>query len=222
MCGGQLKFLLTKLIYFQTLYIGSRDYPGQQYGGGGGGGYQAPPPQQQYTPGPGYGSPPPPGPGPVYSPPPDKPRIPSGWVPQYDSHYQRWYYFEEATGRSQWEAPGYYPPGGDEQRGYGSHEQHGSYGAHDQYGYSSHGGGGGGYGYGGGGYDHGSGGGGGDPYGHHDPYGGDRGEKEKKKKSSSSGMLLGAAGGLAVGAVGGALIADALGTYAPLTLFTTK
>ncbi|KAK1855403.1 WW domain-containing protein [Colletotrichum chrysophilum] len=36
-------------------------------------------------------------------------------------------------------------------------------------------------------------------------------EEKKKKKSSSSNMLLGVAGGLAVGAIGGALIANALG-----------
>ncbi|KAJ4324381.1 hypothetical protein N0V84_003943, partial [Fusarium piperis] len=42
------------------------------------------------------------------------------------------------------------------------------------------------------------------------PYGNEGERGAEKKKSGSSGMLLGAAGGLAVGAVGGALIANAL------------
>ncbi|KAB5549512.1 hypothetical protein GE09DRAFT_1223339 [Coniochaeta sp. 2T2.1] len=44
---------------------------------------------------------------PVYSPPLDKPPIPTGWVPQWDEQYQRWFYHDTTTGRSQWEAPGY-------------------------------------------------------------------------------------------------------------------
>ncbi len=46
----------------------------------------------------------------TYAPPPDKPAIPAGWTPQFDHNSQRWYYFNTATGRSQWEAPVYYPP----------------------------------------------------------------------------------------------------------------
>ncbi|RYP93531.1 hypothetical protein DL770_000415 [Monosporascus sp. CRB-9-2] len=126
---------------------GHRGYPGQDYRGGyypgqgsgsgygqpyqqappsSAGGYPAQPPQQHH-----YSSPPPPAVGPVYSPPPNKPPIPVGWIPQYDPRYQRWYYAEEATGRTQWEAPEYRPPGPD-CRGYGSQEQHG-YGTHGGY-----------------------------------------------------------------------------------------
>lgn len=43
---------------------------------------------------------------------------------------------------------------------------------------------------------------------------GERGEKKKDK--GHGGMLLGAAGGLAAGAVGGAVIANALGTFSIL------
>lgn len=77
-----------------------RDYyggPSQHYPPPGSDQYQ-PPPDGQYSP------------GPVYSPPPDKPPLPQGWVPQFDREYARWYYFDQATGRSQWEAPGYVPP----------------------------------------------------------------------------------------------------------------
>ncbi|KAK8119134.1 uncharacterized protein PG998_003760 [Apiospora kogelbergensis] len=123
-------------------------------------------------------------PGPVYSPPRDKPPIPQGWIPQFDQQHQRWYYVEEASGRSQWEAPGFNSGGGSDTRG------------HDP----SYGGGGGGPGYGApppqqyGGYP------GSSPY----P------QQQEKQKSGSSGMLLGAAGGIAAGAVGGALLANAL------------
>lgn len=125
-------------------------------------------------------------PGPVYSPPRDKPPIPQGWIPQFDQQHQRWYYVEEASGRSQWEAPGFNSGGGSDTRG------------HDP----SYGGGGGGPGYGApppqqyGGYP------GSSPY----P------QQQEKQKSGSSGMLLGAAGGIAAGAVGGALLANALGS----------
>ncbi|RYP07008.1 hypothetical protein DL764_002831 [Monosporascus ibericus] len=135
-------------LLFIAVITGHRGYPGQDYGGGyppgqgsgsgygqpyqqtppsSVGGYPAQPPQQQHH----YGRPPPPAVGPVYSPPPNKPPIPVGWIPQYDPRYQRWYYAEEATGRTQWEAPEYRPPGPD-RRGYGSQEQHG-YGAHGGY-----------------------------------------------------------------------------------------
>ena len=30
-----------------------------------------------------------------------------GWAPCWDDEYERWYYVEEATGRAQWEAPGF-------------------------------------------------------------------------------------------------------------------
>lgn len=199
--------------------LGSRDYPAPQHYGGGPsqtdypsypspGSHHPPPPPSgsgyaSSRDGPsGYGGAPPPSSSyseasPSYNPPSDKPRIPSGWSPQWDAHYERWYYVEQATGRAQWEAPGYSPPAQDhDARGYPS-EHSGGYG-------SSSGGGGGGY-YGEQGYGHGDGGGGGEVY--------------SEKKSSSSGMLLGAAGGLAVGAIGGALLHEALGEAFPSTLF---
>lgn len=153
-----------------------------------------------------YSSPPPAAAEPTYAPPPDKPPIPAGWVPQFDQQYQRWYYYEQATGRSQWEAPGYNAGGQGEDRGWGSHgdSSHAApgygYSSHDSHGYGGHGGDQ-GYGHG----DHG--------YGHSgEGHGEYRGEENKtKKKKDHSGLMMGAAGGLAVGAIGGALLANALG-----------
>ncbi|KAI0880309.1 uncharacterized protein GGS22DRAFT_86189 [Annulohypoxylon maeteangense] len=182
------------------------------------GSYNSPPPQGSYnTPPPQsyQSSPAPLSSGPTYSPPPDKPPIPSGWVPQYDQQYQRWYYYEQATGRSQWEAPGYHAGGhSGEDRGHGepSYSSHASppagygYSSNEVHGYGSHGGHGeqGNHGYKNDDL----------AYGHYS--GENRGEyeseekKKKKKKGGHGGLLLGAAGGLAVGALGGALIANAL------------
>ncbi|KAI0970420.1 hypothetical protein F4678DRAFT_436771 [Xylaria arbuscula] len=138
-----------------------------------------------------YGSPPPPSQEPVYSHPEGRPPLPPGWIPQWDQKYQRWYYAEEATGHTQWEAPGSrtsesrgWAPSGDYGAashgapGYGGYENRGSSG----YGYEQHGGGG---------------------YGGYNP---DSQPVEKKKDHT----LLYAAGGLAAGAIGGALIANAL------------
>ena len=192
--------------------LGSRDYPAPQHYGGGPSqadypsypspGHsshhyqqqqqQPPPPPSSSSPGyasrdgpSGYGAPPPPPSSdspPSYNPPSDKPRIPDGWAPQWDAHYARWYYVEQATGRAQWEAPGYSASQGHEHdaRGYPAEHGGGYAGGHDSYG-----GGHGGY--------------------------GEQGYSEKKSSSSSSGMLLGVAGGLAAGAVGGALLHEALG-----------
>ncbi|TQV97751.1 hypothetical protein V2A60_006519 [Cordyceps javanica] len=63
--------------------------------------YSSPPPQDQ------YGSPAPP---PPYQPPQDKPPIPREWRPFYCQQHQRWYYANENTSETQWEAPGYYAP----------------------------------------------------------------------------------------------------------------
>ncbi|KAI2618417.1 hypothetical protein GGR54DRAFT_640541 [Hypoxylon sp. NC1633] len=160
-------------------YSGHRDYPppSQQYGGQYGGSRSPAPPSPGYQGS--YSSPPPASQGPVYSPPPDKPKIPEGWVPQFDQQHQRWYYYEVATGRSQWTAPGY------NERGWGSHGESG-HSSHDALGYGSS---------------------------HHDSHGydshGDYGtHEEEKKKKDHSGLLMGVAGGLAVGAIGGALLAD--------------
>ena len=126
------------------------------------------------------------------------PPLPQGWVAQWDSQQSRYYYAEQATGRTQWERPlppGYSanPPmgGSDHTRGHGVPYA----GGHGDY---SHGGQ-----YGGG-------------HGGHGGYGGHHGDSHygdghhKEKKSGKSGMLMGAAGGLAVGAIGGALVANAL------------
>ncbi|EAS32931.3 uncharacterized protein CIMG_03955 [Coccidioides immitis RS] len=55
-----------------------------------------------------YGQQPPPPQGPA--PPEGAPSLPPGWVSQWDQNYQRWYYIEQATGRSQWEPPAASPP----------------------------------------------------------------------------------------------------------------
>jgi WW domain-containing protein len=155
-------------------------------------------------------------PPPPAEPPMAAPSTPGGWLVQWNNQYQRWFYVDQATGRSQWEHPA--PPTGghgDGTRAFGGPESHGGnhyggspapsgYGAPSPYGQPGYGApspyGQPGYGqpapYGQPGY--------GQPY----PEGGE-------KKSSSSGMLLGAAGGLAVGAVGGALIANALSEFKP-------
>ncbi|KAI1087701.1 hypothetical protein F5B19DRAFT_51038 [Rostrohypoxylon terebratum] len=218
--------------YNQQPYPSYGDRPPQSISPGN---YQAPyPPQGSYNsplPQGSYGTPPPhsyqnsPAPsssGPTYSPPPDKPPIPSGWVPQYDQQYQRWYYYEQATGRSQWEAPGYHAGGHPgEDRGYGGYGEHG-YSSHNAppssssaYGYPSHGSHGGGYSSHSGHGEQSSHGYKDDDlaYGHYSGEGrGEYGREEKKKKKGGhGGLLMGAAGGLAVGAIGGALIAHALG-----------
>ncbi|KAI4632289.1 uncharacterized protein J4E87_001761 [Alternaria ethzedia] len=38
------------------------------------------------------------------------PSVPQGWIQEYDTRSQRWYYIEKATGRSQWEPPSFAPP----------------------------------------------------------------------------------------------------------------
>ncbi|KAJ4286642.1 hypothetical protein N0V88_007932 [Collariella sp. IMI 366227] len=133
--------------------------------------------------------------------------IPSGWTPRWDDRYQRWYYVEDATGRSQWEAPGFdhsayrAGPGGEESRGHGSTP----YGAPSPYGGPSPHGGPSPYGappagYGSSGYDSHSG----------QYYDESRGKDKEKKSSGAGGMLLAGAGGLAVGAIAGAVIAHEL------------
>jgi hypothetical protein len=39
------------------------------------------------------------------------PPMPPGWVQQWDQNSQRWYYLEQATGRTQWDPPLNLPPG---------------------------------------------------------------------------------------------------------------
>lgn len=37
--------------------------------------------------------------------------MPPGWIQQWDQNSQRWYYVEQATGRTQWDPPKNLPPG---------------------------------------------------------------------------------------------------------------
>ncbi|WQF78245.1 Putative WW domain-containing protein [Colletotrichum destructivum] len=228
--------------------FGDHSQQQQQYGGYGSG---APPsnypypsqaqpqsgPDHGYGSQPSYAQTPPPAPQSA-APPMAAPPVSSGWLVQWDTTNNRWFYVDQSTGRSQWEHPSpptgpqggssYAPPpvpphpssdtrafGGDQGHGYGSPAP--SYGGAAPYGAPSYGGSPAPYGqapYGGAPSPYGQ-----PPYGQapygQDPYaqqGGNNpyGDKDKEKKSNSSGMLLGAAGGLAVGAVGGALIANAL------------
>lgn len=153
-------------------------------------GYNSPPPHQQP-----YGAPP--------SGPPGEPHLPPGWIKQWDHNSQRYYYVEQATGRTQWDAPqgynyssppppshgGYAPPpsgpGGyhDQSRGQASDFYNSYGGAQPAAGYPN-------------------------PQ-HQDNaqhYYGDVAEsekkaekKEKKEDHSTRNMLLAGAGGLAVG-----------------------
>ncbi|KAK2040525.1 hypothetical protein LZ31DRAFT_40601 [Colletotrichum somersetense] len=201
----------------QQHQTGQRGYgdPSQQHQYGGYGGGAPPsnnpyPSQAQPQSGPGYGyggqssyaQAPPPAPQSA-APPMAAPPVSSGWLVQWDTTHNRWFYVDQSTGRSQWEHPSpptgpqgpssYAPPPSSDTRAFGGDQGHGygspapSYGGAAPYGQP--------------------------PYGQapYDQQGGTNpyGEKDKKK-SNSSGMLLGAAGGLAVGAVGGALIANAL------------
>ena len=188
--------------YHQPYHGGGSPYPPQQgYQGGGQPpyqGYGSPPPEQHH----GYNSPPPSGPSGGPPMPDNLPPLPQGWIAQWDAQSSRYYYAEQATSRTQWERPlpsGYSanPPTGSDShsRGHGV-PYAGGHGGYPQGGP-----------YGGGPY-------GGGPYG-----GGHYGDghysdgHKKEKRSGKSGMLMGAAGGLAVGAIGGALVANALGMY---------
>ena len=143
---------------------GSHQQPafGQQPG-------HSPQPQHQ------YGGPPPPQA--HDGPPASGPQLPPGWLQQWDTNSQRYYYLEQATGRSQWEPPAMHGPPGDQQRGYGvppasmtSYGQHG----HSAQGYPPPTG----LAYSGG-----------------------------EKKSNKGGMLAAGAGGLALGGLAGAALA---------------
>jgi hypothetical protein len=37
--------------------------------------------------------------------------MPPGWTQQWDQNSQRWFYIEQATGRTQWDPPSHLPPG---------------------------------------------------------------------------------------------------------------
>lgn len=78
--------------------------------------------------------------------------LPPGWIARFDPSAQRWFYAEEATGHTQWEAPRmagptYFPPSGHgiESQGYypphpSAMGTHGTYPAHGMSGMSSKGG----------------------------------------------------------------------------------
>ncbi|EFQ93927.1 hypothetical protein CFE70_010213 [Pyrenophora teres f. teres 0-1] len=73
------------------------------------------PPQGQGYPPQGYPQPQPYGqaPTPVGPPAPygAPPPMPPGWTQQWDQNSQRWFYIEQATGRTQWDPPSNLPPG---------------------------------------------------------------------------------------------------------------
>ncbi|KJX97009.1 hypothetical protein TI39_contig590g00002 [Zymoseptoria brevis] len=155
-----------------------------------------------------------------YAPPPagshSQSPLPPGWSTQFDQSSQRWYYIEQATGRTQWDVPvshhaGYAappPPGGYGQSGPGyeasrGHEgSHGAGGFYNQYGSAMPPGAMAAAGHAGG-HDANA----AQYYGHVKAAEKD-GEKEKKKKDNGTrNMMLAGAGGLAVGGVAGAMIA---------------
>ncbi|KAI4191158.1 MAG: hypothetical protein L6R41_000295 [Letrouitia leprolyta] len=121
------------------------------------------------------------------------PQLPPGWISQWDPNSQRYYYLEQATGRTQWDPPQPY-----NQSGFAPPPMGASGVAHNSYG-GQHG----------------------QPSGYYsqetthtfqDSHGGVKEVTEKKeKKSGKGGMLAAGAGGLAVGAVGGAVLAHEMG-----------
>ncbi|KAH9863694.1 hypothetical protein J1614_009626 [Plenodomus biglobosus] len=100
--------------YYNQAPLSGSDHPPQQqqYPPQGSPQYphQGPPPgqgyphQQPY----GQGAPTPVGPPAPYGAPPP---MPPGWTQQWDQNSQRWFYIEQATGRTQWDPPAHLPPG---------------------------------------------------------------------------------------------------------------
>lgn len=144
------------------------------------------------------------GPPPVVGVPPGAPSSPPGWEPRWDENSQRWYYFEHATGRTQWDSPalsvaGNNPPyGGPQSGGYGGDAR--GHGGAPVYGNgpSGHAGAPAGaqaYGLGPPGYGHAAG-------------------QQQQAPGKSSAMMYGA-GGLAVGALAGGVIGHELGKSTP-------
>ncbi|CRK42797.1 hypothetical protein BN1708_008878 [Verticillium longisporum] len=148
---------------------------------------------------------------------PGSPALPDGWIKRFDERHGRWYYVDETTGTSQWEPPKTSVDDG----GYGG-SQHAS---KDQV-YNAHSGAGEAAGYYAGHHygqnaalygqapvqDYRPGQHGGTSYagGYHGLEQHRPDLAEKRQGSGYGGALLGVAGGLAVGAVGGALLANAL------------
>lgn len=116
--------------------------------------------------------------------------LPPGWTQELDQATQRWYYIEQASGKTRWDQPlsssprpiGFLPLGHENdhhRRGSSTSGYSGSYGQSPpppatQFGQQLN------------------------------------GEAKEGKTNGHSGMLAGAAGGLAVGAVGGALVGSAV------------
>lgn len=170
--------------------------------------YNSQPPYGSGSPAPGYGGSPAPGyggsPAPGYGPrpgdnnyqnnapspapygaDPNRPPVPGQWVPLFSEQHQRWY-FVETTGRSLWDAPAYVAPQAP-MPAYGDYA--GSRGAEGGYAAGAPGG---------------------EYRGDQGGYGG--GEQQKKDNDKRN-MMLAAGGALAVGAIGGAVLAEALGAY---------
>lgn len=85
---------------------------------------------QQQQPPTHYGGPPPP------SGSQGQPPLPPGWIAQWDNNSQRWYFLEQATGRTQWEHPSQYPTHGP--AGHGMQPPSGGYQPSSQQGMYSH------------------------------------------------------------------------------------
>ncbi|KAK6422935.1 hypothetical protein LTR95_016610 [Oleoguttula sp. CCFEE 5521] len=122
---------------------------------------------------------------------PGAPTCPPGWSSQWDQNQQRWFFIEQATGRSSWDPP---YPGHADDRGFMGHSTAPQFGGQaPQFGKGGH-------------IDpsHGTG---------HAPYGGGPQYGQPgyghEKKGGNNAMLYGA-GGLAAGVVGGALISNAM------------
>lgn len=122
------------------------------------------------------------------------PPLPPGWISQWDPNSQRYYYLEQATGRTQWDPPhqSFPPPGGPPMGAPGQGQQGASGGYYSQE----------------------------TKHVIEDTHGGGQKEviEKKEKKSGKGGMLAAGAGGLAVGAVGGAMIGHAMGMFLSLTI----
>ncbi|KAL3469594.1 hypothetical protein BJX99DRAFT_241050 [Aspergillus californicus] len=126
--------------------------------------------------GPGYGRS-------EYNSAPPAPQAPYPWVSRWDDRDQRWYFLNEQTGQTSWEVPGSAPPGSG---GYGGGYGNSGYGAPQQQGY---------YGGGSGGYAQ---------EGYYEQSQRQEVPVQQEQKSSHTGLYV--AGGVAAGALGGALL----------------
>lgn len=165
--------------------------------------------QPQYGQSQAYGAPPP-----SHAPSTGGPPLPPGWIAQWDQNSQRYYYLDQATGRTQWELPqpsqGSYPPPGAPQGsfpppgapmgapGYDTRSAPGGYYSQETK----------------------------QVVPNADGSGYKQTVEKKEKKDGKGGMLAAGAGGLAVGAVGGAMIGHAMGMYSfiasSIPLFTVS